>query len=116
MNDASRDSGGTSIPSEARPSRWAATIVARESASTPSRSNRTPRTSAEQPEPLRPLDSLGAIADLQLAIQRARVLLDRVRRQVQLRRDLRVGGALGDQVEDLALAIGEQRLRRLALG
>ena len=37
----------------------------------------------EQPEPLRALHRLGAVADLELAIQRARVLLDGVRREEQ---------------------------------
>ena len=42
------------------------------------------------------LDSLGAVAHLELAIDRARVLLDRVRGQVELLGDLPVGGTRGD--------------------
>ena len=49
----------------------------------------------QQPEPLRALDRLGAVADLELAVQRARVLLDRVRREEQRVGDLGVGRARG---------------------
>ena len=40
--------------------------------------------SGQQAEPLRALHCLGAVAHVELAIQRARVLLDRVRREVEL--------------------------------
>ena len=44
------------------------------------------------------------------------MLLDRVRREVQLLGDLAVRRAGGDQVEDLAFAVGEQRGRLLGAG
>jgi len=61
--------------------------------------------SGGQPEPLRLLHRLRAVAYRQLAIERRRVLLDRVRRQEQLLGDLAVRRARGDQVEHLALAL-----------
>src|SRR3954452_13071766 len=64
-----------------------------------------------QPEPLRALDRLGPVAHAELAIQPAGVLLDGVRREEQLRGDLAVGRAGGDQLEDLALARREPRRR-----
>src|SRR3954452_20698147 len=65
--------------------------------------------SVEDPQPLRPLDGLGAVADLELAIQRARVFLDGVRRQEQLPRDFGVRRPLGDDVEPLLPARRQQR-------
>ena len=47
----------------------------------------------QQPDPLGALHRLGAVARLELAVDRARVLLDRVRREVQLLGDLLVGRA-----------------------
>src|SRR4051794_6600484 len=71
----------------------------------------------EQPAPLGVLDGLGAIADAELAIQRARVLLDGVGGEKEVLADLAIGGALGNEMKDLALALGEaQRRRRLAAG
>src|SRR6185437_8177336 len=51
---------------------------------------RSPRRSAGEAERLPALHGLGAVADLQLAIEAARVLLDRVRGEVKRRRDLAV--------------------------
>ena len=48
-------------------------------------------------------------AHAELAIQRGRVLLDRVRREEQPLGDLAVGGAGGDGLEHLALALGQRR-------
>src|ERR1700720_4600108 len=66
---------------------------------------------AVQPEALRALHGVGAVARAELAIERAGVLLDGVRREEQRGGDLAVGGAAGDQREDLALAVGERRRR-----
>ena len=55
---------------------------------------------------------LGPVADAELAVDRAGVLLDRVRREVQVAGDLFVGRAGGDQREDLLLALGERRVER----
>src|SRR5438270_308084 len=55
-------------------------------------------------QPLRALDGLGAVGHAELAVQRARVLLHRVRRQVEPARDLAVGRSGRDQLEHLALA------------
>src|SRR4051812_44905754 len=44
------------------------------------------------------LDGLGAVADGELAVQRRRVLLDGVGRQIERRGDLAVGGAGGDRL------------------
>ncbi len=79
-------------------------IGRRLSASTPSRSKRIVIQTGEEPEPLRALHGLRAVADLELAVQLARVLLDGVGREEQRLGDLRVGGARGDQVEHLLLA------------
>src|SRR5579875_3320761 len=57
-----------------------------------------------QPELLRALDRLGTVAGAELAIDRARVLLDGVRREVERSGDLAVGLAAGDVRQHLALA------------
>src|SRR5450755_2840360 len=68
---------------------------------------RPPAPSLQQADPLGALDRLGAVADPELPIQRARVLLDRVAREVQLAGDLGVGGARSHQLEHGTLALGE---------
>src|SRR3954469_3285975 len=65
----------------------------------------------DQAQTLGLLHGLGAVADAQLAIQRRRVLLDRVRREIQRRRDLAVGGSRGDGLDHLALTLGQRRSR-----
>lgn len=62
------------------------------------------KASADQPETLGVLNGLGAISDLELVIDRARVLFDRVGREVKLRTDLAVGRTGGDLGENLSLA------------
>ena len=56
------------------------------------------------------LNGLGAVACPELSIQRAAVLLDGVRREIQLLGDLPVGRTVGDQVQHFALALGQQLL------
>src|SRR5438067_1389388 len=70
---------------------------------------------SEQADPLGELHRLCAVAGPELPIQRTRVLLDGVRREEQPIGDLAVGGAGGDQVQHLALALGEERRRLLGL-
>src|SRR4051794_30917669 len=60
-------------------------------------------TSVEDAEPLRPKDRLGAVASPDLAVERAGVVLDRVRREVEPLGDLAVGRARRDHVEHLPL-------------
>src|SRR5579884_1618846 len=62
---------------------------------------------SHQPPVDRPPGQLVAVRQLQLAQHRGDVRLDRLRRYVQLARDLLVGVAARDQTEDLALARGE---------
>ena len=65
-----------------------------------------------QVEALGLLGRLGPVADAELAVDRAGVLLDRVRREVQVVGDLFVRRAGRDQREDLLLALGERRVER----
>src|SRR4051795_605361 len=53
----------------------------------------------DKPEPLRLLHGFGAVADVELAVQARRVLLDRVRGEEQRAGDLAVGRAAGDRLE-----------------
>src|SRR5690349_9470933 len=69
-----------------------------------------------QAQPLRALHGLGPIADLELAVDAAGVLLDGVWRQVELIGDLAVGGAGDQQSEHVALARRERRTRLLLGG
>ena len=50
---------------------------------------------------------LGPVVDVELGVEPLDVRLDRLDRQVQLVGDLGVGQALGDQRQDLRLAVGE---------
>src|SRR4051794_30819712 len=63
--------------------------------------------SGAQAQALGALDGLGPVADPELAVERARVLLDGVRRKMETVGDLLVGGARGHQLDHLALAAGE---------
>src|SRR6059058_2601818 len=63
------------------------------------------RASVQQPELLRSLDRLRAVARAYLLVQRARVVLDRVRRQDQALGNLPVRLAGGHHFEHLALAL-----------
>src|SRR5919197_5570005 len=62
-----------------------------------------------EPDPLRLLHGFGPIPRAELAIERGGVLLDGVRRQEQALGDLAVGGAGGDGLEHLALAVAQRR-------
>ena len=59
----------------------------------------------QEAEALSPLHGLGPVANAQLAVHRAGVLLDRVLGQMQLLGDLRVGRPRGHQIQDVAFAL-----------
>src|SRR5579862_1209620 len=61
--------------------------------------------SPNQAELLGAVDCLQAVAHIELSIQRARVLLDRVRGEAELGRDLTVRGPRGDKRQDLTLTL-----------
>src|SRR3954469_11658972 len=63
----------------------------------------------DEAQALRLLDGLGAVAHLELAIERRGVLLDRVGGEEERAGDLTVGGAARDRLQDFALALGERR-------
>src|SRR5277367_1283634 len=65
--------------------------------------------STVEAKPLGALDGVRAVARAQLAVERARVLLDGVRRQIEGPGDLAIGRSPGDQTEDLRLAVGQRR-------
>src|SRR2546426_417319 len=59
---------------------------------------------------------LGAVGDLQLAADVRDVVADRLQTQHQLLGDVLVGAAVGDQSQDLGLALGELGKDRRARG
>src|SRR5215210_4876142 len=65
----------------------------------------------DQAQPLGLLHGLGAVAHAELAIERGGVLLDGVRGEEEPLGDLAVGRAARDEVEHLALALGQRRAR-----
>ena len=72
-----------------------------------SRSSLRPGAPAPQAGLARPHDRLGPVADLELREDVRDVVADGLGRQAEGRGDVGVGPPLGDQLEDLALALGE---------
>ena len=68
--------------------------------------------SDEDLQPLRLAGRLGPVTDAELTVDGGGVLLNRVRRKVQLTGDLFVGRAGRDQRQDLLLAVRQRRVER----
>src|SRR5690349_13176126 len=77
------------------------------------RTRPAPPPSSDDPAPDRVDRRLDAVVDLQLHEDVRDVVLDRLRADVQLARDLSVVLAVRDQLQDFDLAVGELRPDRL---